>query len=453
MQTCGIPPRKVFNCIVDDSALVAGVKTATRNGIRQWVKNGQIRLFVPLHGISLLPPPIHKVDPSLTRVTAIDELQRQKRSDTRHGRDVEETLKWLDDATTKYPWAVTLQGGDQYYANWAEVERFAVPRPLFSESDHLDIPGPEMETETDLDGLQEDTATRLTLSDGPPRSPVSSAASVGSGSASPSSLQSLRSSISAVSPPTSPKKGCSSPAKAHVSHAALGLASSSAMVPAKLQPLINYILWRIHQELDPIAALESFIFLCNDPEKMHYARGFDIKYKRLEQLREVIGKEDRDFRNRMSMQNRESSPIFPGSNISPKQSQQDDEVVYNAASRTRSSIVPKQEPNVIDPNAFDRTAASVVPSPQPTVPIRSPRQSHVQPSRGAPLGSYASRGNLRGNFRGGYRGRGNYGSVRSGFASNRGGSLIQQSGQIDPDSFVRPRGGNLSQGRKLWEPE
>jgi len=52
MQTSGIPPRKVFNCIVDESALVAGVKTATRNGIRQWVKNGQIRLFVPLHGIA-----------------------------------------------------------------------------------------------------------------------------------------------------------------------------------------------------------------------------------------------------------------------------------------------------------------------------------------------------------------------------------------------------------------
>jgi len=42
--------RKIFNCIVDDTALVAGVKKATRNGIRQWVKNGQIRLFVPLHG-------------------------------------------------------------------------------------------------------------------------------------------------------------------------------------------------------------------------------------------------------------------------------------------------------------------------------------------------------------------------------------------------------------------
>lgn len=45
------PTRKVFNCIVDDSALVAGVKKSTRNGIRQWVKNGQIRLFVPLHGV------------------------------------------------------------------------------------------------------------------------------------------------------------------------------------------------------------------------------------------------------------------------------------------------------------------------------------------------------------------------------------------------------------------
>lgn len=44
------PTRKIFNCIVDDAALVAGVKKSTRNGIRQWVKNGQIRLFVPLHG-------------------------------------------------------------------------------------------------------------------------------------------------------------------------------------------------------------------------------------------------------------------------------------------------------------------------------------------------------------------------------------------------------------------
>jgi phosphatidate phosphatase APP1 len=45
--------RKIFNCIVDDTVLVAGVKKSTRNGIRQWVKNGQIRLFVPLHGMQM----------------------------------------------------------------------------------------------------------------------------------------------------------------------------------------------------------------------------------------------------------------------------------------------------------------------------------------------------------------------------------------------------------------
>jgi hypothetical protein len=44
--------RKVFNCIVDETALVAGVKKSTRNGIRQWVKNGQIRVWVPLHGMT-----------------------------------------------------------------------------------------------------------------------------------------------------------------------------------------------------------------------------------------------------------------------------------------------------------------------------------------------------------------------------------------------------------------
>ena len=51
---CSLPVRKSFNCIVDDSALVAGVKRSTRNGIRHWVKNGQMRLFVPLHGGSIL---------------------------------------------------------------------------------------------------------------------------------------------------------------------------------------------------------------------------------------------------------------------------------------------------------------------------------------------------------------------------------------------------------------
>lgn len=47
------PTRKVFNCIVDDTALVAGVKKSTREGIRKWVSSGSIRLFVPLYSQAL----------------------------------------------------------------------------------------------------------------------------------------------------------------------------------------------------------------------------------------------------------------------------------------------------------------------------------------------------------------------------------------------------------------
>lgn len=48
------PTRKVFNCIVDDTALMAGLKKSTRDGIRKWVNMGAIRLFVPLHCMHFL---------------------------------------------------------------------------------------------------------------------------------------------------------------------------------------------------------------------------------------------------------------------------------------------------------------------------------------------------------------------------------------------------------------
>jgi hypothetical protein len=47
---------KLFNCIVDDTALIAGLKKSTRDGIKKWVNNGLIRLFVPLHSRRSRPP-------------------------------------------------------------------------------------------------------------------------------------------------------------------------------------------------------------------------------------------------------------------------------------------------------------------------------------------------------------------------------------------------------------
>jgi hypothetical protein len=51
--------REPFNCIVDESALIAGVKAAY---LKEWVIKGDIRIFVPLQSnISsheLFPPTI-----------------------------------------------------------------------------------------------------------------------------------------------------------------------------------------------------------------------------------------------------------------------------------------------------------------------------------------------------------------------------------------------------------
>lgn len=227
-----------------------------------------------------------------------------------------------------------------------------------------------------------------------------------------------------------------------------------------MQSLFNYILWRIHQELDPAAALESFIFLCNDPSKVHYARGFDIRSKRLEQLRETVGREDRDFRNRQNMQVKENQQSPVAVTITPKvmPEEDDDEVVYKPpVPRGPAAMRQQPQPNVIDPNAFGRTPQAVVQADQPKMPSQSPRLVNAQlsPSRGGSSLPFVPRGNLRGSM----RGRGNFGPGRGGFVTNNRTptavqSSAQQNGQIDPDSFARPRGSGYTGrgGRKLWVP-
>ncbi|KXT02493.1 hypothetical protein AC578_4187 [Pseudocercospora eumusae] len=441
------PARRVFNCIVDDSALVAGVKRSTRNGIRQWVKHGQIRLFVPLH--------------------ALEELSRQKNGKNKHSEDVRETLQWLDEATTNSPDVVTLQGADETYERWAQVERFAVPRTLFSENNH--------EHELDLvesNASYEDHAGTADKSEQPVKEAASSVASDLTRSLSPSSLRSMHSSASPVSPPTSPQKASISPVPqmASLSLAGTRPTSSSASVPQPLQPLFNYILWRVHQEVDPVAALESFIFLCNDPRKVSFAKGFDIKTKRLEQLREAISREDRDYKNRLALQNKESQNLGAQSQAPPQGKATDvelnEEEPLFKPPKAPAAMLQKHQSNIIDPNDFSRggQAQQTIKTVQADLPPPSFRASHVN-HRGSPRGHqalpFAPRGSFRGrgNFRGAPRAHG------GGLFHGRGGfnngpvastETATAASQIDPNSFTRPvsRGApNSTRGsRKLWVP-
>ncbi|QIW97586.1 hypothetical protein AMS68_003104 [Peltaster fructicola] len=368
---------KIFNCIADDTALVAGVKRSTRNGLRQWIKNGQIRLFVPLH--------------------ALEQLNLQKHGSARHAEDVRETLDWLDQATTKFPDAVTLQGGDETFQQWSEVEKFVVPRSMFSENDHDDDVGSsDYKLWNDISGSESPVATTCTTD--------------------PSADTKLTGIL--PSPPTSPSKV--------IAGSPLQTKIEDGVVPVWLQPLFNYILWRIHQEIDPVAALESFIFLCNDPAKANLAKGFEVRCKRLEQLRDAVAREERDSKNRQQHRSTQSVSSVTDENTLPR------------SPPTAPAAMLKPQSNVIDPDAFERSTKAPV------------ANVHAARSNG-----HAQRG--RGSMRG--RGRGmnspvrSHASIYTGNGRGRDDVLTDTGPPIDPNSFERPRGGHGGRGgRSLWTP-
>lgn len=226
--------------------------------------------------------------------------------------------------------------------------------------------------------------------------------------------------------------------------------------PPSLRPLFNHILWRIHQESNPDAALDNFILLTNDPAKQAIAQKFGIRAKRLEQLRDAVMREDREFKNHLTVYKKESeehalkkeSELEPKPQPRPKsshstlskpatESDEEEYVLIKNAPRGPSSGVNPQR--VFDPNEFGRSN-----------PQKSPRggRSNFGPrGRGSPM---------RGN-RGASAGRG------------RGGAYVppqpvfqpqpaprhDPNRPIDPDSFTRPatRGNPIRGGRRtLWEP-
>jgi hypothetical protein len=221
-------------------------------------------------------------------VAALAQTTRLKDGNGRISSDAEDALVWLDDATSTYPHLVTLQGGFEKFETWPEVEKFALPKTLFSEGDADD------EDATGFsEDLVQDTEAKLAIRDA--NLSMSSVDTDGSRSATPSSVHTARSSISAEPPVECPPKtrGRSHTSKSPAKKTTSASASTSG-VPSHLRPLFNYILWRIHQELDPVAALESFIFLTDDPIKTKLAQRFGIRTKSLADIRYVVAREERE---------------------------------------------------------------------------------------------------------------------------------------------------------------
>ncbi|KAF1913803.1 hypothetical protein BDU57DRAFT_323140 [Ampelomyces quisqualis] len=425
------PKRKMFNCIVDDTALIAGVKKSTRDGIRKWVSQGATRLYVPLHTLTQL----HRLKTGTERINA----------------DAREAVKWLDEITSvpgDVANRVKLEGADEAYTTWTEVEKFMLPETLLSMED----------SESDEDDYHEDLESSFNALDLSDETSMSSTHSVEDALRTPESPKSFSSkSIESADDTNHEEKAAAllkqSPDRTTRTSSELPRHEKSPKraVPVYLQPLFSHILWRINKEENPDAALESFILLTNDPTKQGIAQKFGIRAKRLEQLRDAVAREDREYRNHLTLQQLETqttaSPSAPKTAERPKsshvsemkpvdESDKEDAVLFKAP---KGPAAATNNQRVFDPNDFGRTNQHHSP--------RGGRGHHVPPrGRGGPP---PFRG--RGNFapRGAYVAPGP--AIRAPPAPRH-----DPNQPLDPNSFTRPvvhaspvRGGR---GRKLWEP-
>ncbi|KAF2632739.1 hypothetical protein BU25DRAFT_330144 [Macroventuria anomochaeta] len=432
------PKRKVFNCIVDDTALIAGVKKSTRDGIRKWISQGAICLFVPLHTLTA--------------------LHRLKNGNERINADAREAVKWLDEITSLSSGdaadRVLLEGVDEAYSTWNEVEKFMLPETLLSmddsESDEDDY-HEDLESSFNALDMSDETSMSSThsLEDAAPRTPESPRSSLSKSKTASHEAATCKEDTNAIS--------LESPDRTARNSAELSREERSPKraVPAYLKPLFNHVLWRINKESNPDAALASYILLTNDPTKQIIASKFGIRAKRLEQLRDTVAREDREYKNHLTLHKIESESSIAKKNtaVTPKAAERpksshsnqdkveegsDDEdvVLFQRAPRGPAAITNNQR--VWDPNDFGRANQQQS--------LRGGRGGHVAPrGRGMP----SPRG------RGAFVPRGAY--VPPGPPARAPPAPRHDpNAPIDPNSFARPvpraspaRGGS---GRKLWEP-
>jgi len=338
---------------------------------------------------------------------------------------------------------VQLEGGDEAYNTWEEVEQFMLPETLLSmedsDSDDYDY---QEDLESSFNALDISDGTSMSSTHSMEQSPKSTHASPAATKTEDSQAQHKSTLALAIESPNRTARNSTEFMRADK--------SPKGSIPPSLRPLFNHILWRIHKESNPDAALENFILLTNDPTKQTIAQKFGIRAKRLEQLRDAVLREDREFKNHLAMHKKEcearaTTHLEPKSVERPKSSHsalskpvidsdEEDEVLLKRAPRGPANTTNSQR--VFDPNDFGRTTHHHSP--------RGGRGSFVSRGRGGP-----HRGG-----RGGFTPRGAYvppgPSFRSASAPRH-----DPNQPIDPDSFTRPSlRGSVVRGtrRQLWEP-
>ncbi|EXJ96349.1 hypothetical protein A1O1_01475 [Capronia coronata CBS 617.96] len=249
-----------IRCLVDDTAL-------TRNfaEIDSWVSEGRIILVVPLY--------------------TIERLHLLKKDSSQIGANARKAVKALDRYTSSrgdlQHDPVILQGPDEQYLTWADVEARYI-------NENLKTAGTN-EEETSLSAMDKKQEKDAEL-------PLKGNTGAG-GTLSQMLLDRLNftKDPAAMSPTSTPplSPASSEPQSSKTSpevKSAVMIAHDQTPVPPSLKPLLNSVVWYVHEKKLP--SDESVIFLTNSADTMHLARDFDVPTKNIHQLRSALGLEE-----------------------------------------------------------------------------------------------------------------------------------------------------------------
>ncbi|PGH28034.1 hypothetical protein AJ80_00289 [Polytolypa hystricis UAMH7299] len=428
--------RKVFNCVVDDTALTTNISE-----IKKWISQGAITLIIPLY--------------------TLDRLQSLRRSGSQIGVNAREAMRFLDRVTSGkhgIPAAkIALQGPMEQFEAWGEAENFFLPE--FEEE--IDDTVHDIEPEAPSDGVaqiitevkadeQAKENQRLNEMSQMLLSKLNFKKDVDAMSTTSAHTQSLPTS-EAGSSPTSPEYAAAKLAVSKPdtngagrrvrSHHRSASGSAIPKVPEPIKPLLNATLWRLHKGTEPGAtSINSCILVTNDRTTQTWAQKFGIAAKNIHQLRTAIIYEEREYKNHCKYLEKNQNQVSePKPLLSYEEESDEDELVFvprgqgksrGASSRpnpnannnrkvptngvANGSVLPKETvavevPSVpIDPDSFSRNFGVVKPQTQQPQEVNIPT-SPIRGLNGAsPRAGHGRRGGSRGGgmFRGAPRGRG-----------------------------------------------
>jgi len=386
---------------------------------------------------------------------------------------------------------VQLQGPDDQYMSWQEVERYLLPETPLSAHDGQDS----------LDGLNEAFAKSL-------ETRLSNRLST--------EVDNEEIAFKSGSQPSTPASGEEKRGKKHAGKRVpktlrihnqrkhlTDHTSRTAAIPNRFRPLLNFVVWRTYHFDLSTSSAGTYVLLTNDPTTQKLAQKFGVRAKMLSQVRTIVAKEgtnnpqdeglDGDGEDPNQGTTEEDGIIDAVGDMRAVDERDEDEIIYVPPSSSQP-LSENIKTTVIDPNHFGRNTTRVTlaapsglsppngphPSspPKPSVPskpVGSQPRARSQPSSPNPAKRTTANTNRHSNSHAQSR------TASRGAKANNiaGGGSMRGSGRqtvipvplpqvprlvkpIDPDSYARPppisaRGGRGGRGggagmRRLWEP-